>query len=1223
MKLLETGLTLDAPKIDKAQEELLCTECNISSLTARVLLARGISSSSDVKRFLSPSLDRDLNDPACIPGLLQVADYLEQAINAKKKIVVFGDFDVDGVTATTVSVRGLRALGAQAQGLIPHRYDEGYALSEAAIQRALLLEPDVIMTVDCGISCKEEVKSLLERNIDVLITDHHEPSDNLPQDVPIADPKLEADNISGDLAGVGVALKLIQVLGQRLGQPDLWRSLTEFAALGTIADLMNLNYENRAIVADGINRMRNSARPCLLQLAQVCGVALQEITSTKLSFSLIPRLNAAGRMGDASQAFDLLMADDIETAAKAAKALEKINDERREAEATLLKQVEEELTNNYHGEEAIIIAGSGWHEGVKGIVASRIARKYHRPTLIFSIEDGVARGSGRSYGNLNLFSLVSSCADLFEKYGGHTAAVGITLSVDLLPVFRDCLCKKIAQEHIDFEAVKSDIDAFVTLQDCTLENFQELQRLAPFGHSNPIPTLALKRVFIEQRASMGKTKTHFRYVASDGISQASGICFGVDDMEEALQYENLCDVIFEPMVDEWRGRFSAKLMTKQINTYPYLLKDSCDDFTEKLLSNDASILETGDYAGISQADYFNTKVVGVSFENRQELLENLQVGTRVELLRQKDNEYDSNAIAVVLENQDQIGYLNKHLAARIAPIIDGGQEYNAEISAITGGLEQDLFTKQSYGVNIFVYKPGYKAKADLDDDTVALMHKKKQLQSLSEIELNSYLCKALIGDNSLRKAQEESLDNLQRGFSTLTIMATGRGKSLIFHLHAAKTALLQHKASIFIYPLRALVADQAYHLQDVFSSFGLVVRVLTGETDEKERTEIFEKLGTEQVDVILTTPEFLTIYAKRFAQTKHTGFLVVDEAHHIGQSRAGNRPAYMALKTALDTLGNPLVLAVTATASDDEASRICKTLHIEKLVLDPSIRNNLYIKDYRDLKTRDSYLAFVVAQGKKCIIYVNSRDKSIDLTRMLRKKLPNMAPFISFYNAGLSKTNRKLIEEKFRDGELRCIVSTSAFGEGIDIPDVEDVVLYHMPFNDIEFNQMAGRAGRNGKDAYIHLLFSHNDARINEKILNTCAPSRQNLIALYRALVQLNNESKEKGFDSFSSTNSELSQKASLNDKKCKLEDSAVSTGVAVFRELGFLTTSGHGVARRIKMASSPQQMSLDNSVRYQEGKEEIETFVHFKSWALTSTSEELLERFNRPILPLYPENLV
>lgn len=244
----------------------LAHDLGLPRFIATTLVARGITTVRAAKRFLSPSLDRDWRNPLEIPGLAEVADGLIDAIREKKRIVVFGDFDLDGISATTVLTRGLRALGACAFPFVPRRFEEGYGITAAAFERARALEPDVIVTVDCGIACKNEVADILKAGVEVYITDHHEAADLVPEGVPVADPKMAEDCPSAILAGVGVALKLVQVLGSRLGFPHLWRSYTDFATLGTVADLMPMRDENRALVADGLARMNTNPRPCIAAL---------------------------------------------------------------------------------------------------------------------------------------------------------------------------------------------------------------------------------------------------------------------------------------------------------------------------------------------------------------------------------------------------------------------------------------------------------------------------------------------------------------------------------------------------------------------------------------------------------------------------------------------------------------------------------------------------------------------------------------------------------------------------------------------------------------------------------------------------------------------------------------------------------------------------------------------------------------------------------------------
>ena len=368
----------DVLSADGEAERRLVEALAISPLVARVLVARGFVEVEEARAFLSPSLERDWCDPLLIPGMAEAADRLELAISRGETIAVFGDFDVDGMSATCLLTLGLRDLGANAHPFIPNRFGEGYGLSEEALARVIEgCHPSLVVTVDNGIAAAREVEWLLEQGLDVVITDHHEPGDLVPQGVPVTDPKLWPECPSRELAGAGVALKLIDVLGHRLGQPELWRRYTEVAMLGTISDMMLLQGENRALVADGIAHMRRTSRPGIVALAATAGVDITQITADALPFSLVPRLNAAGRMGSTDVAFNLLYTNDPAEASILAARLEQINNERREIESQLTEAALAAAKATYDGGRAVVIAGEGWHEGVKGIVASRITNTYH------------------------------------------------------------------------------------------------------------------------------------------------------------------------------------------------------------------------------------------------------------------------------------------------------------------------------------------------------------------------------------------------------------------------------------------------------------------------------------------------------------------------------------------------------------------------------------------------------------------------------------------------------------------------------------------------------------------------------------------------------------------------------------------------------------------------------------------------------------------------------
>jgi single-stranded-DNA-specific exonuclease len=1194
------------PKIDEPRVQELVARTGLSSTAARILVARSITGVDEVADFLKPSLSRHWLDPRAIPGMAEAAARVAAAVTAGERILVFGDFDLDGVSAAALTTHGLEALGATVSAFVPRRFDEGYGLSRAAIERASRWSPDLVLTVDCGVSAAEEVQALLGSGIDVVITDHHEPGEGVPVGVPVANPKLRADGASRDLAGAGVALKLIQSVGGLLGQPDVWRDFTDLATLGTVADIVPLVGENRALVADGLRAMREHPRLGIAALCAVAGVSAATLTSETIAFALSPRLNAAGRMADPKHALDLLLAQTAGEAEGLARSLDEFNRQRQTVEADLTAAALNLAQRTFTpGDRAVVLAGEGWHDGVKGIVASRIAQSYRVPTILFSVENGVARGSGRSFGSVDLFAAVEAASGRLERFGGHEAAVGLSLPAAELEPFRSDLLAALDEVPAERFIAPLAVDCEIELGDVCVELGAEIALLEPFGHGNPRPVFVSRGVFMNGRERVGKTGSHFKFTAYDGSASLPAILFRCDEIDDLLSHDAAVDVAFNLDVDEWRGRRRAQLHVRQIDRRAGGERGEVAEFISELFDRADQILSREDYAGIEDAPSFHTKLAGVSFEGRQELVAALSPGSALRLVRQPDNRFDPNAIAVLDPSGEQVGFLNRRLASVLAPAIDGGVGYDIEVTEVTGGDDG-----KALGVNIVV------SRRDLIEDADDLAEQRasarERFEAMPAGELVPALREQFIGTAALHDAQTEALEHLEHGESTLVVMATGRGKSLIFHLHAARLALQHGKASVFVFPLRALVADQAYHLERAFADVGLGVAVITGESTPAQRDSAFAQLADGGLDVVLTTPEFLDFHASRFAATGRVGFVVVDEAHHVGLSRAGHRPSYARLDSAMAILGGPCVLAVTATASTEVARQIIGTLSIDRVVLDPTVRTNLAIEDARGTADKDTYLSSLVAKGGKSVVYVNSRDATVRIARMLRKRVPGLGYKTAFYNGGLTRPVRHAVESAFRSGEVQVVVATSAFGEGVNVGDIRNVVLYHLPFGEVEFNQMAGRCGRDGLTSRVHLVFGEKDASINERILSSLVPERDDLAALYRVLRGL----AETEGEAFEITNAELAERCKAIRRECALDDRGVSSALGIFRDLGLVTSDGHGAYRRLTLVPDALKTELTESVRYAEGQDEVAEFADFKSWALSGSADDLLERFNRPILP-------
>ena len=554
------------PRADIERARVLARELNVPLLVAQTLVNRGVIDVAEALQFLDPSLEQ-LHDPFLLKGLDLAVERIERAIRDREPMLVFGDYDVDGITSTYLLTSVVRALGARAEYRIPHRTRDGYGLSIEAIEKAHAAGTKLVVTVDCGITAVEPVQRALELGIDTVITDHHEPAAVLPTASAIVNPRQPGCAYPfKHLAGVGVTYKLVEALLRGGGTRPAASDYLDIVAIGTIADVVPLIGENRVLARAGLSRIAQSQRLGLRALIEVAGLAGREITGGHVAFVLAPRINAAGRMGNAEQGMRLLLSREPEEARACAESLEEDNQRRRTADEQVLIEATEVVQRELKWPDcaSIVLWSDRWHPGVIGIVASRLVERYQRPTVLIAVQGERGRGSGRSLPGLDLNALLTRCSDLLEAHGGHAFAAGLTVRTERLPALRERIEALVAEElAVDRFVPRLTIDAEAGLGECDMTLIQSLERMSPHGFDNPEPVFAARGVSLDSVTTVGGGK-HLKVRLRDATGVVDGIGFGLADRAARIRAGSVVDVAFVPSRNEWRGDMQVQLRLKDL-----------------------------------------------------------------------------------------------------------------------------------------------------------------------------------------------------------------------------------------------------------------------------------------------------------------------------------------------------------------------------------------------------------------------------------------------------------------------------------------------------------------------------------------------------------------------------------------------------------------------------------------------------------------------------------
>lgn len=557
------------PKISSKQIDEVARTCGTSHLFAQVLVGRKLTSPNQVAAFLAPTLAA-LTDPLQIGGMQAAVERVRTAVRRNESVLVFGDYDVDGVTSTTLLVLFLREFALSPRFIVPRRLTEGYGLSIDSLDRALAGQvPDLLIAVDCGTSSASEVAHLRTKGIDVLIIDHHTSKEALPQDCILVNPHVHdpADAPWSQLSAVGLVFKFCHAflkVMRREGDPkaeqmDL-REHMDLVALGTVSDLVQLTDENRILVHHGLRRLQHCRRPGLCALMEITGLSLgEQLDAFDIGFRIGPRINASGRLEDATLPIELLLASDWDRSRAIARELDELNRDRQLIERAISEDAESMVERKFASSMGLVLESRDWHTGVVGIVASRISRKYHRPTIVLGEDtDGLLKGSGRSVEGVDLVKVLQHCNALLEQWGGHPMAVGLCVQRTRLEEFRAAFNQTIAGLFPDGLPEKQlHIDAMAEPAEFNEQLLTELERLAPFGQGHGDPVFCIRSAILRSVSRMGGNG-HLRFsVLNPDGRNLDGVAWGMADNPPPLHRP--VDIAFRFGWNSWRGTRSARL----------------------------------------------------------------------------------------------------------------------------------------------------------------------------------------------------------------------------------------------------------------------------------------------------------------------------------------------------------------------------------------------------------------------------------------------------------------------------------------------------------------------------------------------------------------------------------------------------------------------------------------------------------------------------------------
>ena len=549
--------------VDESKAERIEKQFNVGKLVARALATKNLKSDEEIEVFLSPRRG-DFHDPFLMPDMEKAVDRVVKAIQNKEKVTIFGDYDVDGITSSSILHRFLKECGLETKIYIPNRISEGYGLNEEAIRKIANEKTTLIITVDCGITGNKEVELAKSLGIDTVITDHHEQAEELPKAVAVVDCKRKDNTYPfNGLAGCGVAFKLTQGISQRLGIPEE-KSLKylDIVCVGTISDIVPLEDENRTISKLGLRLLNQTKNPGLKALLESTGY--KKIDSTAVSFGLAPRINACGRMGHEDEALKLFLTDNLQEARELTSKLNEYNTKRQEIEKDIFSKAQEMLKNeNEQKLPCIVLGGENWHHGVIGIVSSKITDMYSKPSLLLCFEGEESKGSGRSVPGFDLHEALENCKDNIKQFGGHSMAVGLTIETNKFADLKNALEEYATKMKVADIVPVVKVDQKIGLTDVMIKDIKELELLEPYGEANKMPIFQINNVRIESIRTLSEGK-HLKLTVKDEHKIIDCIGFNLGNLASEYPIGSKIDLIGSLEINEFRGIENIQINLKDI-----------------------------------------------------------------------------------------------------------------------------------------------------------------------------------------------------------------------------------------------------------------------------------------------------------------------------------------------------------------------------------------------------------------------------------------------------------------------------------------------------------------------------------------------------------------------------------------------------------------------------------------------------------------------------------